>query len=255
MNDTREHTTTEPTDNPHPEPRRDETADPSRVWTGVPFKTRSEVKEPWETVIGRVAQKRLNDTAFRIAPATLLAAAAVGWAYGETTALLLCAVVAGLFLAFAFLRIGWCIGCDQGALDHVFVTEVRAAMDERRYATRKMSIRLPQQKVGEGYLYVVEFSTGSVKVGQTEDPRRRLGNHRAEAAAFGVHVTNYWISPAHINFRDNETRLINYCAEVSDRTRKEYFHDLGYGRARQFAAALTFYSDDLGQTCVEGVWA
>lgn len=126
---------------------------------------------------------------------------------------------------------------------------------KRLLATRKMAFKLPRQPKNEGYLYVVGFDTGTVKVGHTEDPKRRLGQHRGEAEAFGVHVTNYWISPSHIDFRGNETRLINACARVSRRTRKEYFHEVGYERAVQFASALTYFSTDTEQTSVSGVWA
>lgn len=120
---------------------------------------------------------------------------------------------------------------------------------------RKMAFKLPRQPKGEGYLYVVEFSTGYVKVGYTEDPKTRLGNHRNEAAAFGVHVTNYWISVPHSNFQANERRLINQCEKVSPRTRKEYFHTVGYARAVEFASSLTCFSADTSHTSVEGLWS
>lgn len=131
----------------------------------------------------------------------------------------------------------------------------RAEEDARVIAGRRMAFKLPRQPHGEGYLYVVEFGTGTVKVGQTEDPQKRLATHRGEAQAFGVHIVNYWISPSHLNFRANETRLINRCVEVSHRSRKEYFHAVAYDRAVEFAGALTYHSKDTSQTSVEGVWA
>ncbi len=121
---------------------------------------------------------------------------------------------------------------------------------------RRMAFKLPRQPRNEGYLYVLEFSTGSIKVGMTEDPRRRLGQHLGEARAFGVYITNHWISPSCHNFKGNETRLINACGRVSkQRSRKEYFHDVAYAKAVGFANELTYFSANDEQTSVEGVWA
>jgi hypothetical protein len=137
------------------------------------------------------------------------------------------------------------VRCAFGAVDD---GTVKAVLNSRR-----MAINLPRHPVGEGYLYVVAFDTGTVKVGQTEDPRRRLPNHLAEAAAFGVKVVSYWISPSHMNFRDNETRLINRCMGVSRRTRLEYFHEVPYSTAVGFARELTYHSARPG-TATEGGW-
>jgi hypothetical protein len=111
------------------------------------------------------------------------------------------------------------------------------------YATRKATFNLPLGPIGEGYLYVVGFTTGYVKVGQTEDPRVRLPAHRNEAAAFGVHIKRAWVSPPHRNFLTNETLLIAACKEVSARSRREYFHTVGFDQAVQFAANLDYFSD------------
>ncbi|MGX6604861.1 hypothetical protein ACWKSP_22435, partial [Micromonosporaceae bacterium Da 78-11] len=207
-------------------------------------------KEPWQTPVGAVAQLSLHNAAFAVVPAALFVSAVFSRTHDGAVRLLACVVVSGLFVAFMALRIGWCIGTDQGVLDHAQVVSFQArsaAVAERQAATRRMAIKLRRQPVGEGYLYVMEFSTGTVKVGQTEDPKVRLATHRREADAFGVYVVNYWISPSHMNFRDNEIRLINQCAKVSHRSRKEYFHAVGYEQAVAFANALTYYSKNLEQ--------
>ncbi|WP_250029857.1 GIY-YIG nuclease family protein [Paractinoplanes maris] len=130
------------------------------------------------------------------------------------------------------------------------------AEHERHLATRRVAFKLARQPRNEGYLYVLEFSTGSIKVGLTEDPKRRLGQHLGEARAFGVYITNYWISPSCHNFVSNETRLINACGRVSkQRSRKEYFHDVPYATAVGFANELTYFSKNTEQASVEGVWA
>lgn len=121
----------------------------------------------------------------------------------------------------------------------------------RACAEVRMPIRNPPGIVGEGYLYVIAFTTGTVKVGQTEDPCRRLYTHQAEAAAFGVGANAYWISPSHTNFKTNETLLIEQCRKVSRRSRREFFHGIGYDAAVDIAVYLDFHSQITNQVCVE----
>lgn len=122
-------------------------------------------------------------------------------------------------------------------------------------ASRRMAVDYIRGPVGEGYIYVIAFTTGVVKVGQTEDPKRRLGEHQSEAMAYGVGATNYWISPPHRNFKNNETHLIKLCAKVSKRSRREYYHEVGYERAVDFAWTLTFDSEGPDQPAVECGWS
>lgn len=126
-----------------------------------------------------------------------------------------------------------------------------AAEIARIRARVRMPVRNPPALLGEGFLYVIAFTTGTVKVGQTEDPQQRLNTHQAEAAAFGVGATAYWISPAHSNFITNETLLIEQCRTVSRRSRREYFHEVGYERAVQFALDLDYQSQITNQVCAE----
>lgn len=93
---------------------------------------------------------------------------------------------------------------------------------DRRYAA------LPPAVPGKGYLYAVEFSTGVVKVGQTTDPRARLGAHRSHADAYGVAVANFWLSAAHRDYILSETRLIKECRKLGSRERREYFHGIEF---------------------------
>lgn len=104
--------------------------------------------------------------------------------------------------------------------------------------------------VGEGYIYVVAFSTGVVKVGQTEDPKQRLYAHQSKAGAFGVGTVSYWISPPHWNFKENETQLIKLCSEVSARSRLEYFHEVSFDQAADFAWSLPFNTEGPEQSAV-----
>lgn len=61
----------------------------------------------------------------------------------------------------------------------------------------------------DGYLYVIEFSTGLVKVGMTRNPKARMRSHADEAARFGCVITSLWLSDQHENYRENEAELIS----------------------------------------------
>ncbi len=92
---------------------------------------------------------------------------------------------------------------------------------------------------GAGYLYVLRFSTGIVKVGQTTNPASRLRTHHSEAKAYGAPIVDVWLSPPHGRYLRNETALIRYCASRAPRLRSEYFHGLDFedavARATQLA--------------------
>lgn len=193
-------------------------------------------------------------------------------AAGLPAAVVACGVMTAVFGIYAALHAGWSYGYNQALWHSAEGTLTQSTEDDSRrsqeaaqeaqrqdemraeLATRRMAISLPPKLVFEGYIYVVEFDTGVVKVGQTLNPAKRLPTHRAEAAAFGVTVTNYWISPHHITHRDNETRLINACVRVSTRTRREYFHDVPFRTAVGFASRLTYPSRSDNGTSVEGGW-
>jgi hypothetical protein len=95
---------------------------------------------------------------------------------------------------------------------------------------------------GYGHIYVIAFSTGTVKVGQTADLYRRFKEHVRAAEAYGVAVVNYWVSPPHANYLGNEIELISFCDGYSARSKREYFHDMHFETVVEFAEALTFES-------------
>jgi hypothetical protein len=168
-------------------------------------------------------------------------------------------------LAYLVLQCGWRYGYKQAVWHCAEVGATRAQDDAALTLTanteaaarrsRRPRVKLSNPPKGEGYVYVIEFSTGTVKVGQTVNPKQRIQTHLGEAAVFGAYIADFWISPAHMNYLDNETRLINACQRVSHRSRLEYFHAVGYERAVQFANDLTYFSANTDQTSVEGVWA
>jgi hypothetical protein len=92
---------------------------------------------------------------------------------------------------------------------------------------------------GHGHLYAIRFSTGVVKVGQTNHPSRRMAEHRRDAWAYGVVITNMWISRAHATYLPNEVRLIAFAAHKAERSRREYFHGVDWDEVITFGDELT----------------
>lgn len=70
---------------------------------------------------------------------------------------------------------------------------------------------LPEHKRSyghDGYVYVLEFSTGIVKVGKTRNPRACIATHVDDARKFGATVDQLWLSEWHENYSDNERALL-----------------------------------------------
>ncbi len=93
---------------------------------------------------------------------------------------------------------------------------------------------------GEGFIYVILFSTGAIKVGQTVEPRTRLNKHRRDAEVYGVAIVDYWVSPQHANHVSSETLLIKQCRRVATPVKKEYFIGLAFADAVEIAGGLPF---------------
>ncbi len=91
-----------------------------------------------------------------------------------------------------------------------------------------------------GYVYVIQFSTGGVKVGQSRNPERRIADHRDGARAYGSEVVATWISPEHQNVAENERKLIAFCRQHWSRVRAEYFPAADFGLVAEHAETLTF---------------
>lgn len=113
---------------------------------------------------------------------------------------------------------------------HVVAEGVRAVAHLEKDPAAWLS--LPPAPDGHGHLYVIQFSSGTVKVGQTNRPAQRLNDHRRYGWAFGVVIVRAWISPPHAGYISNETRLIDYAARVAtgDRARREFFHGADFDR-------------------------
>ncbi len=97
---------------------------------------------------------------------------------------------------------------------------------------------LPGLLRGHGYLYVVAFDTGVIKVGQTCEPRRRIYDHRRNGEAFGARITNLWVSDPHRNYATNEALLLARCAAIGTRLKSEYFRGVPFRTAVWLASRL-----------------
>lgn len=65
----------------------------------------------------------------------------------------------------------------------------------------------------ERYVYVIEFTSGTVKVGQARDAQKRIGQHAKTAQAHGHSAARTWMSIPHVGYAANESALIAFCEE------------------------------------------
>ncbi|MGW4786170.1 GIY-YIG nuclease family protein [Streptomyces sp. NPDC004230] len=65
----------------------------------------------------------------------------------------------------------------------------------------------------ERYVYVLEFTSGTVKVGQTRNPANRFREHGNAAETHGHRITRSWTSAPHVEFQENESALIRFCSD------------------------------------------
>lgn len=92
-----------------------------------------------------------------------------------------------------------------------------------------------------GFVYLLEFDTGVIKVGKAVDPRRRLQAHKSSAEAMGRRLVAAWVSRPHGNYAANERALIaSFTHRSSQVIRAEYFVGVGITEARRIAQALPF---------------
>jgi len=94
----------------------------------------------------------------------------------------------------------------------------------------------------ERHVYVIEFSSGTIKVGQTRSPQKRIDQHSKAAAAHGHTVRRNWISGPHAEFEANERALIAFCAARWEASSgREYFARASFELIAEYAQALPFH--------------
>lgn len=93
----------------------------------------------------------------------------------------------------------------------------------------------------ERFVYVIEFTSGTVKVGQTANPEKRLLAHKQGARAHGHAIARSWVSMPHVNYDASEQSLIAFCsARWSASSGHEYFAGAGFEQVVEYAKTLPF---------------
>jgi predicted GIY-YIG superfamily endonuclease len=93
----------------------------------------------------------------------------------------------------------------------------------------------------ERYVYVIEFTSGTVKVGQTRDARRRIGEHSKAAQAHGHTAARTWVSVPHTGYSANESALIAFCEERwTTAVGREAFEAADFNAVVEYAQGLPY---------------
>jgi hypothetical protein len=96
-------------------------------------------------------------------------------------------------------------------------------------------------RAGLGYIYVIAFSNwdNTVKVGSTADPRGRFNSHRASGEPFGIDISDWWFSPAHLQCGTTEQTLVRLVEKLGGRKiRNEYFTGVSFQRVVELAKSM-----------------
>ncbi len=89
-----------------------------------------------------------------------------------------------------------------------------------------------------GHIYVIEFSTGVVKVGKTISPQGRLATHSRAARIHGVDILRSWVSVRHPGCGATERQLIWLCRRRGASIEAEYFQGIPFEDVRAVAQLL-----------------
>jgi predicted GIY-YIG superfamily endonuclease len=93
----------------------------------------------------------------------------------------------------------------------------------------------------ERHVYVLEFTSGTVKVGQTGNPANRFKEHGHAAQAHGHSVIRSWTSVPCTEFKANEDALIAFCAERwTSAVGREAFEAADFDAIVEYAQGLPY---------------
>lgn len=101
--------------------------------------------------------------------------------------------------------------------------------------------RLEGARAGEpGYLYVVQFDNGVVKIGKAHNADARLSDHETNAGRFGLSIVQRWSSDIvhDVDASENELRCFCRAIGVPTASGREYFCDLPFTVAVHQAHAI-----------------
>lgn len=107
--------------------------------------------------------------------------------------------------------------------------------------------KLGKVEVG-GYVYVIGFENGLVKVGHTQDPRTRISSIKGAARTFGTTYVTDWVSPLHLDYRANEDALIAAMKSSGGTSgQREYFRGVSFQAAVEAAENLDYPEFDVNE--------
>jgi hypothetical protein len=102
--------------------------------------------------------------------------------------------------------------------------------------------RRDRRRPAHGYIYVIRFSTGAVKAGQTGNPAARLRQYSHGAAQYDVHIVEAWLSRPHTNHLANEAAVLAEGRRSGQPLGSESFL-CDYGDLVTFAEGLPFENE------------
>lgn len=100
--------------------------------------------------------------------------------------------------------------------------------------------------MNSGHLYVLEFSSGVVKVGRSVQPTERIRDHVAAARRFGVTLGRSWTSDAVVDEVVAEALMLAEIARTTGgRKRDEWVNDISFAHAVEVAKRAVTEADRL----------
>lgn len=108
-----------------------------------------------------------------------------------------------------------------------------------------VKLREHERSLGPGgFIYVVEFSDGTVKPGFTETPLSRLRTHALDGKKFGHTIRGWWVSPRHPDAKLWEKHLLASANDMGIARTKEYFSGVDFHEI--VVEAQRVHYEDLG---------
>lgn len=97
-------------------------------------------------------------------------------------------------------------------------------------ATFSLADVVPERaELGNGCVYVIEFSTGRVKIGQSDKPAKRVRSHVDIAEFHQQSATRVWLSPSHEMPGTTERALLAFARRMGTQVAgREYFDGVDF---------------------------
>ncbi|MFJ1539366.1 GIY-YIG nuclease family protein [Micromonospora chalcea] len=98
---------------------------------------------------------------------------------------------------------------------------------------------VPTRATGGGYVYLLLFDSGVLKVGWSSSPQSRIKSHQFHAAPFGVALSRVWVSSQIESPAMVERELLCAASAMAQRTTaREWFHGVDFDVLAREAVAL-----------------